>query len=482
MNRLDTPRKYDLEQLPPANEAKTNPGKRRRMRWAWVWLLVLGLAGYLGFRAYRANQQKQQAASAAQAARQAKQPISVAAAQARRGDIPVYLRGLGTVTAYNTVNVKPRVDGPIVAINFQEGQHVKQGESLLKIDPRPYQVALEQAKGQLARDEAQLKDAQTDLARYQTLWQEQVIPRQQLDTQVATVGQVQGTIQADQAAIHNADLNLSFTDVTAPIGGRIGLRLVDIGNIVHAADTNPLLVITQTQPIAVIFTIPADSLPPVLAKLRAGAQLPVYAYDRADVNKLAAGTLETVDNTIDVTTGTSRLKSIFTNTDESLFPNQFVNCRLLLDTKRGVVLIPAPAVQHGPQGAYVYVVNADKKVTMRPVTTGTSEGNQVEVTSGIAAGDTVVTDGQDKLQPGSPVQIRPDSAGSNANTPSTDATFNGPPNRDITGTAQGTGTPTGAGNYTGNPNFTGTSNAGGARGGRAEVEGSRRTQGGAPKQ
>ncbi|MBZ5585656.1 MAG: MdtA/MuxA family multidrug efflux RND transporter periplasmic adaptor subunit [Acidobacteriia bacterium] len=368
-------------------------------------MLFFVALGYGIFRYYQAGQQQRQAAEAAQAQRLAHRAVSVAAAQARRGNVPIYLRGLGTVGAFNTVNMKTRVDGPIVAVNYREGQFVNKGQVLVEIDPRPFQVTLEQAQGQLARDQAQLNDAKVNLARYQKLWEEQVIARQQLDTQAASVGQFEGTIQADQAAIDNAKLNLSFTKVTAPLSGRIGLRLVDIGNIVHASDANPLAIIAQMQPIAVLFTIPADNLPPVLAKLRAGVKLPVYAYDRADRNQIASGTLLTVDNQIDPNTGTSRLKAIFSNQDNALFPNQFVNCRLLLDTRRGVVLIPVAAVQRGPQGAYVYVVNPDQTVSMRQITLGTAEGNDQEVTSGVAAGNTVVTDGQDKLLEGAKVQV-----------------------------------------------------------------------------
>ena len=398
--------------MPPSSEPEAvTPSKpekaSRRRRWiAWLVLLVLGGLGYYGYRFYRTMEQQRQAAEAAQAARLANRPISIAATPARRGDIPIYLRGLGTVTAFNTVNVKTRVDGPIVAVNYTEGQFVKEGEVLAEIDPRTYQVALEQAQGQLARDQAQLKDAQADLARYTQLWKEQVIAKQQLDTQSASVGNFEGAIQADTAAIDNARLNLSFTKITAPISGRIGLRLVDVGNIVHATDPNPLAVITQIQPIAVIFALPADELPPVLAKLRAGAKLEVEAYDRADRVRISGGTLLTVDNQIDTSTGTARLKAIFNNDDNALFPNEFVNCRLLLETRHGVVIIPAAAVARGPQGAYVFVVNANQTAAMRPVTVGTTEGSDVEVTSGVKAGEQVVTDGQDKLQDGSPVEMR----------------------------------------------------------------------------
>lgn len=389
--------------LPPAQLPKK--GRKTGI----LWLLLIVALGYAGFRYYQGSQKKKAAAEAAQAARQAHRAISIAAAPARRGDIPILLRGLGTVTAFNTVNVKARVDGPLVTVNFKEGQFVNKDEVLVEIDPRTFQVQVEQAQGQLARDQAQLNDAKVNLARYQKLWDEGVIAKQQLDTQAAQVGQFEGSIDADQANIDNAKLNLSFTKVTAPIAGRVGLRQVDVGNIVHAADANPLVVITQLQPITVIFTIPADSLQPVLAKIRAGVKLPVDAYDRADRNKIASGSLLTVDNQIDATTGTSRLKAQFDNTDNALFPQQFVNCRLLLDTKRGVVIIPVPAIQRGPQGAYVYLVKPNKTVTMRTITTGTTEGNEVEVTNGLVAGDMIAVDGQDKLQEGSNVDVRPDS-------------------------------------------------------------------------
>jgi membrane fusion protein, multidrug efflux system len=390
---------------------------RRRRGWGFVWLLVFGGLGYGGFRYYQNAERAKAAQDAAQAARLANHSESVASAQAHLGDMPIYLRGLGTVTAYNTVNVKTRVDGPIVAVNFKEGQHVTNGELLIEIDPRTYQAALDQAEGQLARDQAQLNDAQVNLKRYQALWDAGVIAKQQFDTQGAQVGQFQGTIEADKAAIETARLNLGFTKITAPMAGRIGLRQVDVGNIVHATDQTPMAVITQMQPIAVLFTIPADQLQPVLAKLRAGAHLPVEAYDRGDQFKIATGTLETVDNQIDPTTGTSRLKAVFSNENEVLFPEQFVNCRLLLEVKHGVVIVPAAAVQRGPQGTYVWMILPNGTVAMRTVTLGTSEGGNQQIVSGLAPGDRVVTDGQDKLQDGSKITVRteaPPAASANA--------------------------------------------------------------------
>lgn len=412
-----------LRELPAAPEQKLLPPPVHKRSWrGLVWLIVLALGGYFGYRYYQQQQAARVAAEHQQADRAAKRAVSVAGVATRTGDVPVFLRGLGTVTPYNTVNVKSRVDGPIVAVNFAEGQNVKQGQPLLEIDPRPYQVMLQQAQGNLARDEAQLKDAQTNLARYQALWEAQVIAKQQLDTQGSQVGQFEGVIAVDKANIANAELNLSFTKIVAPIAGRIGLRQVDIGNIVHAGDANPLAVITQVQPISVLFTIPADSLPPVQAKLRAGVQLQVQAYDRADLTKIATGVLETPDNQIDPSTGTSRLKATFQNEDGVLFPQQFVNARLLLDVRHGVIIVPAAAVQRGPNGPYVYVVQNGAAV-MRPVTTGIGEGTDIEITKGLTAGEMVITDGQDKLQEGSKVELRPATAAgaapTNSSTPTT---------------------------------------------------------------
>jgi len=394
-------------------------------RW-WVWVIVLALiagGGYWYFHGKGTEAQSSQAGNAAGGQggggrRGAGGPggpmiVPVVVATSHKGDLPVYYNGLGTVTAFNTVTVRSRVDGQIVKINFTEGQMVRQGDSLVEIDPRPFQVQLEQAQGQLAKDQAQLHDVQVDLQRYQLLFKEGVIPKQQVDTQQAQVGQSEGAIKADQAVVDNAKLQLVYAHVTAPISGRVGLRLVDMGNIVHATDANGLLVITQLQPIAVIFSLPQDQLSQVMSKLH-GAQLNVEAYDRDDTTKLAMGKLLTIDNQIDTTTGTYKLKAVFNNEKSDLFPNQFVNIHLLVDTKRNVTIIPTPAIQRGPQGTYVYVMHPDNTVKIQPVTVALSTSNQVGVSNGLQPGDVVVTDGTDKLQDGSKVEPHTATGGTSA--------------------------------------------------------------------
>jgi membrane fusion protein, multidrug efflux system len=331
--------------------------------------------------------------------------ISVAVAPATIMDMPVYLSGLGSVGAFNTVVVKSRIDGQLVQINFKEGQQVQKGELLAVIDPRPYQVALAQVEATLFKDQSALKDAKLNMDRFAGLVKDGVIPQQQYDTQVSLVGQLEGALRADQANVDNQKLNITYTQITAPVSGRVGLRQVDIGNMVHAADANGLVVITQLQPIAVIFTLPEDNLQTVSQHMKKG-QLQVDAYSRDDQNKLATGKLLTIDNQIDPTTGTGKLKAIFENRDSSLWPNQFVNARLLLEVRKNSTVIPAAAIQRGPQGTYVYTVKPDKTAEMRPVTVAFSQGNFAAISQGINAGDSVVTDGQDKLQPGAPVEIR----------------------------------------------------------------------------
>ena len=381
-------------------------------RWGiFVVVLVLVAGGWWYLRS-RGNQQSNNASAgvSANSAGLGGAPengvVPVVVATAHRGDLPVYFKGLGNVTAFNTVTVRSRVDGQIVKINFTEGQYVNQGDSLIEIDPRPFQVQLEQADGQLAKDQAQLKDVQIDYERYQLLFKEGVVPRQQVDTQQAQVGQFEGAIKADQAQIDNAKLQLAYSHITAPISGRVGLRLVDVGNIVHATDTNGLLVITQLQPISVIFTLPQDQLPQVMARMRSGAAMEVDAYDRDDTLMIAAGKLLTIDNQIDTTTGTYKLKAVFQNAKNELFPNQFVNVHLLIDTKKGVVLVPATAVLRGPKGMYVFAVDRSNRVKVKSITLAETTGSVSGITSGLADGDVVVIDGQDKLQDGSEVDPR----------------------------------------------------------------------------
>ncbi len=341
-------------------------------------------------------------------------PVGVATVEKR--DMPVYLSGLGSVTAYNTVSLRPRVDGQLLEVNFKEGEHVNQGDLLVVIDPRPYEVALSQAQAALFRDQAQLRDAQLNYQRFKDLLQQSgAISQQQVDSQRASADQLEGVVRSDQAAIDNAKLNLIYCRVTAPISGRVGLRLVDKGNMVHANDANPLLVITQLQPISVLFTLPEDQLPTVAQHMR-GVTLEVDAYSRDDQTKIAAGKLVTIDNQIDQSTGTGRLKSVFENKDQSLWPNQFVNVRLLLETRKNSTVIPAVAIQRGPQGTYVFAVKPDKTVEVRPVTIALAQNNLVVISSGLVPGEVVVTDGQDKLQPKMKVEPRGTAPSGNRNS------------------------------------------------------------------
>jgi membrane fusion protein, multidrug efflux system len=334
----------------------------------------------------------------------ATQAVQVTVASARKQDFPIYLTGLGSIQAYYTVGVRSRVDGQLVDIRFKEGQFVKQGELLAVIDPRPYQVALEQAQAQLFRDQASLRDAQLNYQRYKDLLQNSgAMSQQQVDTQQATVDQLDGAVRNDQAAVDSAKLNLTYCHLTAPVSGRIGLRLVDPGNIVHASDTNPMLVITELQPITALFTLPEDQLLEVAQHMR-NRPLQVDAYSRDDLTRLTTGKLLTIDNQIDQTTGTGRLKAVFENKESALWPNQFVNIHLLLETQKDATVVPSAAVQRGPQGNFVYVMKPDKTVEVRPVNVAVTEGNLSQIASGVAPGDIVVTDGQDKLQQGSRVE------------------------------------------------------------------------------
>jgi multidrug efflux system membrane fusion protein len=404
---MNTQSKETTEQTDSGKPRERDSFKSRRSarastrRWLWLLgLLALGVAAVW----LLARWQTQSAAAAKRQAGAGPASIPVAVASVRKGDIPVYLNGLGSVTPTNTVTVRSRIDGQLLKVAFQEGQFVRQGDLLAQIDPRPFQTLLSQAEGQLARDQAQLNNARLDLQRYQTLASDGVITRQLFDTQAATVRQFDGVIAADQAQIDNAELQIGYCRITAPMGGRIGLRMVDVGNIVHASDPNGLVVITQIQPIAVLFTIPEDNLSEVLKRVRGGEHLAVEAYDRSGQNKIADGRVLTVDNEIDQTTGTTRLKALFDNKDNALFPNQFVNVRLLVETRKARIIIPAVAMQRGPQGAFVYVVKEDQTVEVRPVQIGTIEGDQASIDNGLRDGERVVTDGVDKLRAGSKVQ------------------------------------------------------------------------------
>ena len=369
--------------------AQQNAGSRHHYA-VWIVIVVLVIIGIVVYRRH-VN------AASAKGKDYGTSAISVGVTEVRKRDVPYYLTGLGNVTAFNTVTVHTRVDGQIMQVLFREGQFVHQGDVLVEIDPRPYQVALEQAEGQLAKDVASQNDAKVDLTRYQTLWQEGVIARQQLDTQQATVGQYDGAIKSDQAAIDNEKLQLTYCRITSPIDGRVGLRLVDPGNIVHAADANGMIVITQVQPVAVIFTLPEDVLPQVAAQMKVGS-LTVEAYGRDNGSKIADGKLLTIDNQIDPTTGTIKLKAQFENRDLSLWPNQFVNARVLLSVLHGATVIPTAGIQSGAQGPFVYVIGPDKKAEVRPVQVDFAQGNISVIKQGLNPGEQVVVDGADKLQ------------------------------------------------------------------------------------
>jgi multidrug efflux system membrane fusion protein len=383
---------------PPKPAPSTLPAPHKK-RWAWKILALLALAALGWFFFHPTESQKTGAHNGAGG------PIPVRAAQTQKGDINVVLRALGTVTPLANVTVRTQIAGQLMEIGFQEGQIVQAGDFLAQIDPRPYQNALEQAQGQLLRDQALLKEAEIDLARYEKLVTQDSIAVQQRDTQKSLVQQYQGAVQTDQGLIDTAKLNLTYCHIVAPVSGRVGLRQVDQGNYVQTSDANGIVIITQLQPITVIFTLPEDNLPAIMDRLKDGATLEATALDRDQSTKLAVGKLTSVDNEIDTATGTVKLRAQFDNTDAALFPNQFVNVQLLLDTLHDATIVPTAAIQRGSAGTFVYLVKPDNTVTVRPVKQGAGEGENVSISSGLEPGDKVIIDGADKLREGAKIAL-----------------------------------------------------------------------------
>ena len=407
-----------------AVETKKQPTKRQFFKRRRVWLILLCLVAVAAFAVWIKQQTTAPASADKPGNKALSLPTPVFVAAARSGDMNVYMTGLGSVTPLNNVTVRSRVDGQLMEVHFREGQNVSKGSLLAVIDPRPFRVLLTQADGQMARDREQLNNARMDLERYRTLWKQDSIPRQQLDTQEALVRQYEGAVKVDQGQIDSARLQLTYSRITAPFSGRTGLRLVDPGNMVHATDAGGLLTITQVQPIAVVFPLPEDSLPQVLGRMKEG-RLAVEAFDREMKQKLASGELASVDNQIDPTTGTVKLKAVFANHAGELFPNQFVNARLLVDVKKDAIIVPSAAIQKNPQGAFAYVLKPDKTVAMRPVRTGITQGGETSVIEGLAVGEQVVVDGAERLREGSKVEVKerdqPDRGGAKGAKPAGEA-------------------------------------------------------------
>jgi len=403
MNPLPTdlaPKKASAAAYP---QPSAHPEKKRRYRWV-VWLILA--AALLGIVAVGYRSRMTSGPSAAMRARGGfggfgmNGPLPVSVRTAQKASINVILDGLGTVTPLATVTVRPQVSGQLVQVNYAEGQAVAAGDPLATIDPRPFQAALEQAQGQLLQAQAQLKESQIELERYVTLSSQDSISKQQLDAQRALVSQYEGLAKTDQALVDNAQLNLAYCHIKAPFAGRVGLRLIDQGNYVTPGDSTGLVILTQIKPITVIFSLAEDYIPALQKRMKDGAPIPVDAYDRAGTTKLASGKLASIDNTVDPSTGTFKLRAVFPNDDEALYPNQFVMARMLLSVDRSATVIPTSAIERGQQGTFVYVVGADNKVTAKAVTLGTTEGERVAVTAGLAVGDKVVVDGADRLKEG----------------------------------------------------------------------------------
>ena len=412
--KTETARVYPGQEAPGTVPGTVGAPVRRRSRagrWL-VLLLLLAAAGAAGYRYYdtrvRNAGQTAQATGHGGGGRAGKhggdpaQAVGIAAIVS--GDVPVVLQGLGTVTPLATVTVKSQISGYLTEIGFREGQHVKRGDYLAQVDARPYEALLAQYQGQLARDQALLQNAKLDFQRYQTLNRQDSISKQNVDTQAALVKQNEGTVAADQALVDQQKLNIAYTHIVSPVDGRVGLRQVDQGNYISAAST-AIVVVTQLHPISVIFTLPEDDVARVMRQVRAGTALTVRAYDRGDAHEIATGRLATVDNQIDTTTGTVKLRALFDNADEALFPNQFVNAKLTVDTVVAATLVPNASLLQGTPGTYVYLMDGDNKVTVRPIKTGETDGTNTVVASGLKPGDRVVTDGTDRLKDGAPVRI-----------------------------------------------------------------------------
>jgi membrane fusion protein, multidrug efflux system len=385
----------------PAVEVGPAAKPRSRRRFGVISLLALLIVGG-GIWWSRQGSAPQQAPGGGRNAA----PMSIVPEVVGKGDIGININALGTVTSLATVTIRSQISGYLQKVVFKEGDEVKKGDLLAEIDPRPFEATLAQAKGQLARDEAMLKGAQVDLARYQGLAAQNAVPHQTLDTQVALVGQDQGTVEADRATVKSAEVNLNYCRILSPLDGRVGLRQVDQGNYVTPGDASGIVVITQLKPISVLFTVPEDNLQAISKRLQDGAVLPATAFDRSGSRKIADGTLQTFDSQIDPTTGTIKLRAQFPNETEALYPNQFVNIQLLLDTHKDVTIMPTAGVQRGVPGTFVYLINADNTVSVRKVVLGVTEGDRVEVTSGLVPGDRIVIDGADKLRDGAKINVR----------------------------------------------------------------------------
>ena len=392
------------------NEPTQQPNIKRRhlfskmIRSRWIWLVIVVCIAAAAYKIFL-MQTATQAVARAKAQNDAQRPLPVMAVAARKADMDVNLRGLGTVIPVNTVTMRSQVSGQLLQVHFEEGQIVKAGTLLAEIDPRPFEVQLMQAEGQLARDEALLRNAESDLIRYKLLLSQDSIADQQVTTQESLVQQYKGTVKTDRGQIANAKLQLTYSRVIAPVSGRIGLRLVDQGNMIQPTDANGMAVITQLQPVTVVFSVPQDNLPAIMKRLRTGEVLPVYAYSQDGKAMLAKGTLLAVDNQIDTTTGTVKIKAKFDNKNNELFPNQFVNVVMKVDTLSGVTVMATAAIQRGSIGTFAYVVKEDKSVNVRPLQLGPTEGENVAVLNGLASGEFVVVVGGDKLREGTKVEI-----------------------------------------------------------------------------